>query len=95
MKYKVNFQCYWYNTGAADNHYYINYEEFDTLGEAQTFKDRIIEQHEMGKKWETSKISYSDYKAWESNFDIYEVENGFISGYPTIVKFFPAREEPV
>ena len=37
MKYKVKFRCYWYNTGQADNHYYTNYEIFDTIEEAQKF----------------------------------------------------------
>lgn len=41
MKYRVKFRCYWYNTGAADNHYYINYEDFDTLEEAISFKERV------------------------------------------------------
>lgn len=41
MKYRVKFKCYWYNTGRADNHYYINYEDFDTLSEAISFKERV------------------------------------------------------
>lgn len=44
MKYRVKFKCYWYNTGAADNHYYENFEDFDTIGEAETFKKRVDTQ---------------------------------------------------
>jgi len=44
MKYRVKFNCYWYNTGAADNHYYVNHEDFDTLEEAQVFKKRVDDQ---------------------------------------------------
>lgn len=95
MKYRVNFECYWYNTGAADNHHYINCEDFNTFDEAITFRDRIQEQYEMSKKYEYRKISFDEYSNWKKSFEIYEVENGFISGLPTIVKYFPAREEPL
>ncbi len=46
MKYRVNFKCYWYNTGAADNHYYTNHEDFDTIEEATSFKDRVDSRDE-------------------------------------------------
>ena len=46
MKYRVNFKCYWYNTGSADNHSYINHEDFDTLEEAMSFKNRVDERDE-------------------------------------------------
>ena len=46
MKYRVNFKCYWYNTGAADNHYYTNFEDFDTPEEAVAFKKRVDERDE-------------------------------------------------
>lgn len=73
MKYKVKFRCYWYNTGQSDNHYYTNYEIFDTIDEAQKFKE---------------KVDNRDYQ------DI-EIENGFIDGVATIVKYYPEREEPI
>ncbi len=44
MKYRVKFKCYWYNTGMADNHYYDNFEDFDTLDEAKEFKKRVDDQ---------------------------------------------------
>ena len=44
MKYRVKFRCYWYNTGEGDNHYYTNYEDFDTLEEAKSFKTRVDNQ---------------------------------------------------
>ena len=44
MKYRVKFKCYWYNTGRADNHYYDNCEDFDTLDKAEKFKQRVDDQ---------------------------------------------------
>ena len=41
MKYRVKFKCYYYNTGCADNHYYINNEDFETLAEAMIFKEKV------------------------------------------------------
>lgn len=41
MKYRVNFKCYWFNTGLADNHSYINHEDFDTIEEAIAFKEKV------------------------------------------------------
>jgi hypothetical protein len=46
MKYRVNFKCYWYNTGRADNHSYINHKDFDTLEDAVVFKNRVDERDE-------------------------------------------------
>ena len=72
MKYRVNFKCYWYNTGRADNHNYTNFEDFDTLEEAVAFKKRVDERDET-----------------------IEIDNGFIDGDGIIVKYYPAREEPI
>jgi len=74
MKYRVKFECYWYNTGIADNHHYINFQDFDTLKEAEEFNDRVHTQKENGPV-------------------TIEIENGFITGYGKIIKFFPEREE--
>lgn len=109
MKYRVKFQCYWYNTGAADNHHYTNFEDFDTIEEAEKFLERVNMQYEMSQKrivysWEKYKpteyeikydklIKYEDFEKWNNSENHIEVENGFISGYGTIVKYFPEREE--
>lgn len=45
MKFRVKFNCY-YNTGAADNHQYTNFEDFDSLDEAITFKNRVDNRDE-------------------------------------------------
>lgn len=72
MKYRVNFKCYWYNTGAADNHTYIKHEDFDTEEEAIIFKQRV-----------------------DARDKTIEIENGFIDGDGEIVRYYPAREEPI
>ena len=46
MKYRVKYKCYWYNTGAADNHSYIKYDDFDTLEEAIKFKEMVDNRDE-------------------------------------------------
>lgn len=110
MKYRVKFQCYWYNTGAADNHYYINNMDFDTLEEAEKFRDRVNEQYNMGKKvhslYDENMRNPSEYQKkycmtrqaynkWEDNWEFIDIENGFISSDATIVKYFPSQEQPV
>ena len=82
MKYRVNFKCYWYNTGMGDNHHYTNYEDFDTLEEAESFKKRVDEQFEMSQKYEHRDIDYTNYSNWQKSFNSIE-----------IVKFYPEREE--
>lgn len=93
MKYRVKFKCYWYNTGAADNHHYDNYEDFDTLEEAKAFKERVDEQLEMNQKRDRNKITYDEYYKWKKTFQLIEIENGFIEGYGKIVKYYPEKEE--
>lgn len=98
MKYRVKFECYHYNTGSADNHTYTGFEDFDTIEEAQKFKDKLIEQREMEQAYGYSKISYVEYDKWKEKFDYYSVEDGYVSFYtfnehPEIVKYFPEREE--
>ena len=91
MKYRVKFKCYWYNTGAADNHYYINYEDFDTLEEAEKYKTRIEKQRALYDDNSTGWVERN--KAWEESKNFIEIENGFIAGDPFIVKHYPAVEE--
>lgn len=93
MKYRVKYKCYWYNTGLADNHYYIENKDFDTIGEAESFKKRVDEQFEVGNEWGSNKMEYSKYSNWQKSFDSIEVENGFIAGYGEIFKFYPEIEE--
>lgn len=93
MKYRVKFKCYWYNTGMGDNHSYINYEDFDTLEEAESFKARVDKQLEMSQKYEYREIDYTTYSNWRKSFNPIEIENGFIEDYGKIVKFYPEREE--
>lgn len=90
MKYRVKFQCYWYNTGAADNHYYDNYEDFDTIQEAKMFAERVRKQ-----KAASNSTNVFDWNNWKDSGNLIEVENGFISGEPTIVKHFQSYEESI
>jgi len=60
MKYRVKFKCYWYNTGMADNHSYINHEDFDTLEEANTFKNRVDTQYKNSKRRVLYKYSHNE-----------------------------------
>ena len=69
MKYRVKYKCYWYNTGAADNHSYIAKKNFDTLEEAKDYKDRVDKQYEIIN----SKILYS----WEKLEDLTEYERKY------------------
>ncbi len=50
MKYRVKFQCYWYNTGTADNHSYDRNEDFDTLEDANSFARRVDIQFDNSKR---------------------------------------------
>lgn len=109
MKYRVKFECYWRNTGAADNHYYENFEDFDTMEKAEAFKKRVDTQFKNSKRRVLYKHSKnepaSDYElkynppiaseeldAWNKSENFVEVENGFIEGEGTIVKYSPERE---
>ena len=90
MKYRVKFQCYWYNTGAADNHHYMSSCDFDTLEEAQEFKKRVDHQfsfHYQGWSEEQDK--------WYESDQAIEVENGFISGTGTIYEYYPEIENKI
>lgn len=91
-KYRVKYKCYWYNTGAADNHSYIEKRDFDSLEDAIKFFHRVHEQYEMENKWGRRKISYEEYSAWENDSDIIEVENGYILDYPTLHEVTPEIE---
>lgn len=93
MKYRVKFKCYWYNTGAADNHYYIRNEDFDTLAEAQDFQQRVNDQKDIYSNTTGNWIDRHD--KWTDSEDFIEIENGFIDDYATIVKYYPEREESV
>lgn len=92
VKYRVKFKCYWYNTGAADNHYYINYEDFNTLEEAQVFEKKIVSQVKVFK--DTTEGWIERHKIWKESENYIEIENGFICDDITkIVRVFPEREE--
>jgi len=93
MKYRVYFQCYWYNTGAADNHYYDDYEEFDTLEQARAFEHRVINQHQIFSLSTNDEFWYEKQEQWKASSDFIEIENGFITGNNIrIVKHHPATE---
>lgn len=47
----------------------------------------------MSNAWDWNKIDYSTYSNWQKSFNSIEVENGYITGYGEIVKFYPEREE--
>ena len=91
MKYRVKFRCYWYNTGAGDNHHYINHEDFDTIEEAKAFADRVTEQGLRSIDNSPGWIERED--EWENSGNKIEIENGFICGRPEIVKYHLPREE--
>lgn len=93
MKYRVKFECYWYNTGAADNHHYTNWEDFDTIEEAESYRDRVQKQIEIYHDNSPGWIDRKD--EWENSEKYIEIENGFISGEPVIVKVYPEREEQI
>lgn len=88
MKYRVKFNCYWYNTGSADNHTYTKNKDFDTLAEAQEYQFRVNKQYELS----LLKDRHSR-EEWEESNNYIEIENGFISGQAQIVKFTPEKEE--
>lgn len=90
MKYRVKYKCYWYNTGAGDNHYYINNEDFDTIEEAEAFKQRVNKQKDIHDDKSDGWVSRT--KEWNKSSDYIEIENGFIVEYAMIVKFYPSVE---
>lgn len=109
MKYRVKYKCYWYNTGAADNHNYTANEDFEKIDDAIRFKNRVNEEYEMGKreilsckrklsdyekKYNTT-ITWEEHEIWEKNFDHIGVENGYITSEASIVKFYPEVEEEI
>jgi len=84
----------------ADNHSYIANEDFDTLQDAHKFRDRLIEQRTMAMKYDHREITFEAYEQWKKTFDMYEVENGFVSfsiygELPKIVGFEEEREIPL
>jgi len=92
MKYRVKFNCYWYNTGAADNHHYTNHEDFDTIEQAQEFEKRVKKQFALFNDFKKS--TFEEREAWKNSKDYIEIENGFITDSDTaIVKYYPEREE--
>ena len=90
MKYRVKFNCYWYNTGLADNHTYENYEDFDTIEMAELFKQIVDFQFKIEKNIPDI-IIRQEYFEKEG----IEIENGFITSEAKIVKFFPEKEEAI
>lgn len=108
MKYRVKFKCYWYNTGAADNHYYDRNEDFDTLEDATAFKVRVDTQFKNSKRrivFDAANDKPSEYElkwnppitieevnAWEESDNYVEVENGFIESEAKIFEYYPAKE---
>lgn len=93
MKYRVKFKCYWYNTGGGDNGHYMNHEDFDTLEEAQKYQTRVIKQRKLYA--DNSEGWVKRNSEWENSEDFIEIENGYIAGDPTIVKFYPEYEESI
>ena len=91
VKYGVEFSCYWYNTGMADNHSYINTEKFDTLEEAQKFRDKLLWEKDIKDSYTSEKINFEEYQAYTDKF--YEVENGYIEDYKLhLVKIYPEQK---
>lgn len=95
MMYRVKFDCYWHNTGMGDNHIYTNNVDFNTFEEANDYLQRVNEQYNMCKRYESNKITYSEYLKWSDSFKTIEVENGFIESEGKIVKYYPEREENI
>lgn len=95
FKYRVKFKCYHYNTGSANNGSYWNYEDFETLQQADDFKKKLLKQGEITLKHEKNLITLDEYEKFINNDDYYDVEEGFIyySSPIYIVKYFPEREE--
>jgi hypothetical protein len=93
MKYRVKYKCYWYNTGAADNCHYETKKDFDTMGEAQSFRDKVNEQFKMNNNYNSNKITFKEFKRWEKKFKPIDVENGYISSEAKIVKLHEEKEE--
>lgn len=91
MRYRVKFKCYHYNTGAADNCYYINREDFDTLEEATAFNERIAKQINLFADNSDGWIQRN--QKWIDSDQFIEIEDGFIEDYGTVVKFYPETEE--
>lgn len=90
MHYRVKFRCYHYNTGAADNHSYIETADFDTYSEAEKFKNRVNRQKDLFD--DNSEGWVSRNEAWKKSSDYIKIENGYITGYANIVSVFPERE---
>ena len=93
MKYRVKYQCYWYNTGAADNHYYVATEDFDTLAEAENFAERVVKQKQIYNLSTSDKDWITKTEEWENSENFIEVENGFIDKFIGVVKYYPPVEE--
>lgn len=103
MRHRVKYYCHHYNTGAADNFDYWDYQDFDTFGEAERFLNRVTKQIKMCHDYEAKKISFDEFEKWRKSTEIIDVEDGFIidSTYgtqimqPRIVKFYPEVEENI
>lgn len=90
MKYKVKYECYWFNTGAADNHYYEESHSFNTIEEAIAFKKRVDTQYGFGGY--DPPFTQEEIDSWYDSDNYVEVENGFISSLATIVGYIPEQE---
>lgn len=97
QKFRVKIPCYHYNTGNADNFSYIANVDFDNYLEAYAFADKVSEQYQMTHALENHLISYEVYKKWETKFKPhwFEVEDGFVTGEPTLVHFIPEQENKI
>lgn len=96
MKYRVKIPCYHYNTGSADNYNYVAKHDFETKDDADSFAKKVNEQYEMHSKFEKHEIAFSVYNNWSEKLkhtgEMYEVEDGCITGFAMVVEFLPEQE---
>ena len=98
-KFRVEFKCYHYNTGSADNYSYMSHEDFDELEDAQRFRTQLIEQRTNEMNYQHGKMSFNKFSKWEKSFSsrYYSVEDGYVSfsiygELPTISKIESTKD---
>jgi hypothetical protein len=97
--FNVEFECYHYNTGMGDNHHFTMMKEFDSLEEAEAFRNNLVEQRTKETEYSNRDITFEAFDEWKEQFGdkYFCVEDGYVSfsilDHPIITKESIIKEE--
>lgn len=78
--YRVEFKCYHYNTGYADNYTFMAREDFITIDDAMDFRNKLIAYRKIVMDYSYGKITAKEAEDLHRKLNwSYAVEDGYVS----------------